>query len=66
MKIADGDVAGAVSLYMKAKKPVQALETALIVPSLASDHQLMMSIASQLMQSQLFDKVDVDQIKRRS
>ncbi|VDP56144.1 unnamed protein product [Heligmosomoides polygyrus] len=56
MKIADGDVAGAVSLYMKAKKPVQALETALIVPSLASDHQLMMSIASQLMQSQLFDK----------
>ncbi|KAK5969781.1 hypothetical protein GCK32_012196 [Trichostrongylus colubriformis] len=57
LKIADGDVSGAVSLYMKAKKPVQALETALTDPSLGNDHQLMTSIASQLMQSQIYDKL---------
>ncbi|PIO75437.1 tetratricopeptide repeat protein [Teladorsagia circumcincta] len=56
LKIADGDVAGAVSLYMKAKKPVQALETALSDSSLSNDHQLMASIASQLMQSHIYDK----------
>ncbi|VDO11882.1 unnamed protein product [Haemonchus placei] len=56
LKIADGDIAGAVSLYVKAKKPVQALETALTEPSLANNHQLMTSIASQLMQSQIYDK----------
>ncbi|KAK6046896.1 hypothetical protein COOONC_15599 [Cooperia oncophora] len=56
LKIADGDVSGAISLYMKAKKPVQALETALTDSALANDHQLMTSIASQLMQSQIYDK----------
>ncbi|RCN37320.1 tetratricopeptide repeat protein [Ancylostoma caninum] len=56
LKIADGDVSGAVHLYMKAKQPVQALSTALTDPTLANDHQLMSSIASQLMQSQIYDK----------
>ncbi|KIH55309.1 tetratricopeptide repeat protein, partial [Ancylostoma duodenale] len=56
LKIADGDVSGAVHLYMKAKQPVQALSTALTDPTLANDHQLMLSIASQLMQSQIYDK----------
>ncbi|VDN19236.1 unnamed protein product [Cylicostephanus goldi] len=56
IKIADGDVAGAVNLYLKAKQPVQALSTALTDPALAKDDQLMSSIAAQLMQSQIFDK----------
>ncbi|EYB98280.1 hypothetical protein Y032_0132g1691 [Ancylostoma ceylanicum] len=56
LKIADGDVSGAVHLYMKAKQPVQALSTALTDPTLANDHQLMSSIASQLVQSQIYDK----------
>uniref|UniRef100_A0A0K0DN97 Intraflagellar transport protein 172 n=1 Tax=Angiostrongylus cantonensis TaxID=6313 RepID=A0A0K0DN97_ANGCA len=56
LKIADGDVTGAVHLYIKAKQPVQALETALNDSSLANDHSLMTSIASQLVQSQIFDK----------
>ncbi|VDM52610.1 unnamed protein product [Angiostrongylus costaricensis] len=56
LKIADGDVTGAVHLYIKAKQPVQALETALNDSSLANDHSLMTSIGSQLVQSQILDK----------
>ncbi|KAJ1353159.1 Intraflagellar transport protein osm-1 [Parelaphostrongylus tenuis] len=56
LKIADGDVTGAVHLYLKAKQPVQALTTALSDSSLTNDHSLMTSIASQLVQSQIFDK----------
>ncbi|EPB77379.1 tetratricopeptide repeat protein [Ancylostoma ceylanicum] len=54
LKIADGDVSGAVHLYMKAKQPVQALSTALTDPTLANDHQLMSSIASQLVNTEGF------------
>ncbi|CAJ0597757.1 unnamed protein product [Cylicocyclus nassatus] len=56
LKLADGDIAEAVNLYLKARQPVQALSAALTNSALAEDIQLMSSIAGQLMQSQIFDK----------
>ncbi|WKY15558.1 hypothetical protein Q1695_000775 [Nippostrongylus brasiliensis] len=56
LKAAEGDLAGAVNLYMKAKKPILALETTMANSSLSNDHQLMASIAAQLRQSHIYDK----------